>query len=349
MKTTRPGFTLVELLIVLAIIAILIALLVPAIQKVREAANRASCANNLKQLGLALHTYEDANGNFPPGLVSSGTNVSDAEAGGFTYVLPFIEEQNAQRLYDFDEPWYNAKNYRAVAVQVAVFLCPSNRDHGQMDLAPIGQLWHMALPPVAATCDYAFCRGANGAVNRDWTRIPQEVRGVFQIHQPERGRLGTRLADISDGLSVTMAMGDAAGGAYPVRDLSDMGALATDPATRGPAILDQSWGAAGLGDTSHPFYGSVLAVTAQYGLDPDPRDEPMNRKPATPTVYSGAGRGDNAGGRDFISGFRGLHPGGCNFVFCDGSVRFLAETIRADVYRALSTMAGGEDATDASY
>jgi prepilin-type N-terminal cleavage/methylation domain-containing protein/prepilin-type processing-associated H-X9-DG protein len=350
MRPTRRGLTLIELLTVLAIMAVLIGLLVPAVQRVRAAANRASCANNLKQLGLALHTYEMANGRLPPGLISSGSNVSDAEASGFTYLLPFLEQDNAQRLYHFDVPWYDRANYAAVTVQVAVFFCPSNRDQGRMDLAPIAAQWSTPLPPFAASCDYALCRGANGAVHRDATRIPSAVRGVFQIHRSGQRRPGVRLADISDGTSETFALGDAAGGSplYLVRDL-EAARPVLDPATGQPAVLDQSWGAAGVGDSGHPYYGSVFAVTAQYGLAPDPRDEPMNRRPGTPTVYGGDARGDGVSGKDFISGFRSLHEGGCNFVFCDGSVRFVTESIAADVYRALSTYAGGETLADAWY
>src|SRR5260370_19613008 len=126
----RSGFTLIELLVVIAIIAILIALLVPAVQKVREAASRLQCKNNLKQIGLALHNYHGTNKSLPPGFRSKAASVDGDSLGpgwGWgAYLLPYLEQENVFRQIDFTKDIAAPANAQARLTSLAVFLCPSD-------------------------------------------------------------------------------------------------------------------------------------------------------------------------------------------------------------------------------
>lgn len=344
MFPSRRGFTLVELLVVIGILVLLMALLVPAVQKVRAASDRLSCASNLKQLGIALHHFHLDYHHFPPGLVSDSDDLADGESTGFTQLLPYFEQDKIYRLYHFDVPWYHPSNYAAVGMTMKILYCPSNRTDGVIDLGPIAAQWQVALPPIAGGVDYAFCKGANAALIKSSTRIQREVRGVFDVNSR------VSIADIYDGTSQTFLMGDAAAGrsVYRVRDLQNPNQPVMDLTTAGPVYAEQSWSAGCVTNSAFPYYCSVFGVTAQRGLPPDPRDEPMNRPffLVTPTIDGGDTTGDNSSGKDWVSGFRSLHPLGCNFLFGDGGVRFLRQDIDPAIYRALSTFAGGEVIAD---
>jgi prepilin-type N-terminal cleavage/methylation domain-containing protein/prepilin-type processing-associated H-X9-DG protein len=351
----RCGFTLIELLVVIAIIAILIGLLLPAVQMVREAAARLQCQNNLKQFGLALHNFHDVFGYLPPGLATEGNN-QDCFHTGFTYLLPYIEQDNVFRLYRFDRQWYASVNYAAVGQQMPLFYCPSNRLGGVIDLTPYREQWGAPMPPFVGASDYVLCKGANACLWTDTSGIPPQARGLFnevQFGAFNPGGSGpwvpvpqqsVRFTGITDGLSNTMAIGEAAGGNpyYVVADVNNLSQPAVEPFVNGPAVMDQAWGVASMGDYQHPWYGGILGVTAQIGFGPNPMDEPMNRRPCMPTILGGDPTGSNATGDDRVSGFRSMHPHGCNFLFCDGSVHLLHDDILPPVYRALSTYAGGE-------
>jgi prepilin-type N-terminal cleavage/methylation domain-containing protein/prepilin-type processing-associated H-X9-DG protein len=362
----RAGFTLIELLVVIGIIAVLIGLLLPAVQKVREAAARLKCANNMKQIGLAMHGYHDAEGMLPPGI-TTWMNGEDAAHTGFTYMLPYFEQDNLRRQVNLTKQWYKAENYAAVAVEISILYCPSNRTRGSMDLTGEIYAWGGSMPPTVGSTDYILCKGANAAIHQNAFLIPQACRGVFNVYvvmnNPDftnldgvKTPLTVRLTDITDGTSNTFAVGEGAGNTprYLLREMNVVNGSvvlgprpASNPYTGRPIQPDQGWATASLAGENHPWYTSIFGVTAQYGLAPNPKDEPMNNPLVMPSAYadtefSSDFSGDNRDGWAFISGFRSMHPGGCNFLFCDGSVRWVRESIQPAVYRSLSTYAGGE-------
>ena len=196
---TRPGFTLIELLVVIAIIAILIGLLLPAVQKVREAAARTQCVNKMKQVGLALHNYHDANLKFPPGYVSAYDSMGNDTGPGWgwaAHILPQMEQDNLFRLIDPKQPIESAANAQARIGIVKSYLCPS--DTPPQQAFPVGP------------------RLANGQlISTTCTVAPANYVGNFGVGEPGVDGDGVffrgstvRIGEITDGTSSTLMVGE---------------------------------------------------------------------------------------------------------------------------------------------
>jgi prepilin-type N-terminal cleavage/methylation domain-containing protein/prepilin-type processing-associated H-X9-DG protein len=194
MHGRRHGFTLIELLVVIAIIAILIGLLVPAVQKVREAAARTQCANNLKQIGLACHAYHDAYHVLPPGYAATTGYPSTSPGWGWAaYLLPYLEQQNLYRQINFALP---VESQAVIQNSVSVYLCPSDSPPSSpfaVSDATFKSLCTAAPSSYAATC------GSDASEVDDPTG-----NGIFYRNSR------TRFTDITDGTSNTTMIGDRA-------------------------------------------------------------------------------------------------------------------------------------------
>jgi prepilin-type N-terminal cleavage/methylation domain-containing protein/prepilin-type processing-associated H-X9-DG protein len=314
---TRAAFTLIELLVVIAIIAILIGLLLPAVQKVREAANRMSCQNNLKQLGLGLHNYHDAN-NALPGNIRPDA-VSTVRVRWVTYLLPYLEQENMYRNVNLSVNWHLPANLSVFGSRLKVVECPSAPNGPVVDGAPdTSPPWI----PIVANGDYAAIYGVDprlvslGLVDTASTGV--ENGAVSRS-------IKLRFADLSDGLSNTLHVTESAGrpdlyrngrivrkangtdrvngGGWcrPASDLPMLVGSSSDGSTfPGPCGINCTNGEA-IGTYPHPFYGTL----------------------GSSQVY-------------------GFHSGGVNALFGDGSVRFLQQGISIRTLARLVTRNGGE-------
>jgi prepilin-type N-terminal cleavage/methylation domain-containing protein/prepilin-type processing-associated H-X9-DG protein len=195
MSALRKGFTLIELLVVIAIIAILIALLVPAVQKVREAAARAQCSNNLKQLAIGLHAYEGQYKRFPP----AGITTAGKERSVWTFILPYIEQENLFKIYDINISWHqNPAN--VLLAKVPVFRCPS-WPMPTDDTFTIG-----GVSITTATSDYNLMTSvATSNPNITFVYASGTNKGLLQ------NNVNTRMSEVVDGTSNTILIVEDAG------------------------------------------------------------------------------------------------------------------------------------------
>jgi prepilin-type N-terminal cleavage/methylation domain-containing protein/prepilin-type processing-associated H-X9-DG protein len=302
---SKRGFTLIELLVVIAIIAILIALLVPAVQKVREAAARTSCINNLKQIGLACLVYNDNWGALPPSrelfanydqelqeLLNANKDEPDGDEGlGPTwavFILPYLEQENLYRLWDVKQP-YHAQTDHARQTAVEAYFCPSRRDSSTPPNLSIESDGH-TLP--GALGDYGASIGTTGSDIFNEGLSPNAPNGAFRLGM---GLKGVRLIEISDGTSHTLLIGD-------------------------KHVPDGTLGLVGY-DCSMYDGDNITCSTRPAGV----------AFPLANSVHV------------FATVFGSYHGGVCNFVFADGSVHTLANDINRNTLQLLANIRDGQE------
>jgi prepilin-type N-terminal cleavage/methylation domain-containing protein/prepilin-type processing-associated H-X9-DG protein len=309
-RTGRAAFTLIELLVVIAIIAVLIGLLVPAVQKVREAANRMSCSNGLKQLGLAFHSFANANNNaFPNAYLFVTTPAANAHAWG-VYLLPYIEQEALFKQYSLNTIFAAGANATVVATPVKTFLCPSVPTSNRVYSCPTALSSAYGLPAFqAAASDYHVTTGIMGSL---WglvvpAAVPGNSRsGVLSANA------ATPIAAITDGTSNTILLAEIAG-------KNDMWA-------QGKKVSSGTEQGGGWGD---PFSGENWIS----GSDSTGTVSPGN-------CVVGCTNSEPAGstGRGIYS----FHSGGANVLLADGSVRFVSSSLAASTFCYMVTKGNGE-------
>jgi prepilin-type N-terminal cleavage/methylation domain-containing protein len=313
LSNRRQAFTLIELLVVIAIIAILIALLVPAVQKVREAAARTQCINNLKQLGLALHGYHDAKKAFPPSAtpdadpwktaLPSGAVAPDTDWGSswMVYILAYIEQSSiaSQWQYNGGSGWHNTNDNGLIQnLTIGTYRCPAT---ALPDTNPYSATLKPKLGPTMYTTYVAISGSINDVGVRTFGTNIVSSQGIMSA------RSKVRMADIPDGTSSTMLVGEQSN---HLRDANgkiilgnDYGGGQVSVTCAGPDGWIQGCPVSSANDGS----GIYNSETVRYSLN------------QIGMTLNAGGCGDNVGNNIPLSS---QHTGGCNLLFGDGTVRF---------------------------
>ncbi len=366
-RSGHSGFTLIELLVVIAIIAILIGLLLPAVQKVREAAARVKCQNNLKQMGLAAHNYESANGYMPPrrGSVAVNGTVGSNDASPQALLLPYVEQANKYNQFNFNYNTWNDNpavaglpsmpgiNLAARSQDIPFFLCPSDPSSvirpanwvltGTNDPSqyPEGRCNYMAS--IGTTSSLVPTSGNSGT----WST----GAGIFAVSGPSTQILkGVPIVGISDGTSNTAMFTEVmrATEGWPHKsgnrdNTSIILAAGNDPTTN--ALFDRDARTAPSCDTGTPWTSTISYIGTEYEralygmvyynhtLPPN-----WNRRVTSGQRYN---CGDTSISYFHISA-SSYHTGGVNLVMADGSVRFVRDSINFVSWQAMGSRSGGE-------
>jgi prepilin-type N-terminal cleavage/methylation domain-containing protein/prepilin-type processing-associated H-X9-DG protein len=342
----RAGFTLIELLVVIAIIAVLVGLLLPAVQKVREAASRMSCQNNLKQLGLALANYESGRGYYPSAFMGNTNPGKFPPAQYYDYFFswsalaqmnPYLEQTNIYNAMDLTQPIYDptnnyfitAGNQFAVSQLVKTFLCPSDSGLSVVNSGDYG------MTQMGST-NYAVCVGTGTTKGVAPFGSPLNSDGMFM------GLKSNRVGSMTDGLSNTAAMSEsllgqgqesAPGGSTPTPDdpkyvygyigfgtpISAAACTGKPSTWNGSQRRGFTWASGEMRCASYNHYYTPNSTNFDC----------INNDGATVTAFGWRGARSN-------------HTGGVNVLFGDGSVHFIADGIDLTTWRSLATRSGGE-------
>jgi prepilin-type N-terminal cleavage/methylation domain-containing protein/prepilin-type processing-associated H-X9-DG protein len=294
------AFTLIELLVVIAIIAVLIGLLLPAVQAAREAARRAHCLNNLKQIGIAMHGYHTSQNTFSPAYVTSVVNnpASPETGPGWGWGVMILNDLEQKSLYsatNFSLQITDPGSLTSRTTSLSVFLCPSN--------VGVGPIVVRNASSTTLIGDLSAGQYVASAGQLEPGEFPDSNNGVFY----RNSRNGLR--DITDGSSMTFMVGERS---RNVADATWVGAIPTAQLCTNPNWPVQECG---------PASTMVVSHTGSAG---------------TGTIYVPNSKSS------MVDDYWSFHRGGCNFLFCDGSVRFIKESVNPSIFSYLSTRAGGE-------